>query len=511
MPLALILTTVTSLLIWEMPVIHLSASIIEGLVIALSILIIVFGAIVLLNTLKESGAINKIRHGFTGVSPDQRIQVVIIAWLFGAFLEGASGFGTPAAIGAPLLVALGFPPLGAVTMALIADSSPVSFGAVGTPAIVGLGKGLSNSTPEMIRDISTLAIGIDIFVASVIPIIMVAMLTRFFGRDKSWKQSLAAWPFALAGGLVFTVSAYLVAKFLGPEFPSLFGGLMGLVVMILLARFRILVPKSVWTVNGINNNLEKSFDHGIEADIQNGQQKSMSLLSAWMPYLIVALLLILTRIDVLPFKSWLTSISFGLTNIFETSISASIKPFYLPGFLFMVTAVITVFLHRMTLQQGFSVWGHSLKSLIPTTIALATSVPMVRIFLNSDINDAQLQSMPLELAQLASESLNNVWPLVSPLVGALGSFIAGSATFSNMMFSEFQQAASLEMNMKSEVLLALQMIGANAGNMVCVVNVVAAVSVVGLSGKEGQVIRFTLLPMLYYCFGAGLFAWLFLL
>lgn len=95
----------------------------------------------MLNTLRAGGALDAIRAGFFHVSPDRRVQVIIIAWLFGAFLEGASGFGTPAAIGAPLLVALGFPAMAAVTLALIADSAPVSFGAVGTPLLVGIAQG----------------------------------------------------------------------------------------------------------------------------------------------------------------------------------------------------------------------------------------------------------------------------------------------------------------------------------------------------------------------------------
>ena len=503
MPLSLLATAVSSILFWEIPFIHLVASTIEGLFIALSILVIVFGAIVLLNTLRGSGAMETIRHGFVGVSPDQRIQVVIIAWMFGAFLEGASGFGTPAAIGAPLLVALGFPPLGAVTMALIADSSPVSFGAVGTPAIVGIGEGLIHSTPALVQDISVVTVTLDLFVASFIPMIMVAMLTRFFGSQKSWRACIPALPFALAGGVAYTLIAYLTARYLGPEFPSIFGGLIGLGFLIVLAKYRVLMPSRIWTIEG---------ECQLKEQIRESDHKpTLSLFIAWLPYFLIAILLVITRLDSLPVKSWLTSVSFGMTNILGTSLSADIKPLYLPGFIFMLIALLTIFIHKMELKSVRQVWSQSLYSLIPTTIALATSVPMVRVFLNSEVNESQLQSMPLELAQLASGSLEGIWPITAPIIGALGSFIAGSATFSNMMFAEFQQAAALEMGINSQVLLALQMIGANAGNMICVVNVVAAVSVVGLSGKEGQVIRYTLFPMFYYCLGAGIVAWIFLL
>ncbi len=496
MPLAMVLTAVMAFWVWQVPAMHLAASVIEGLIIALSILIIVYGAILLLNTLRASGAIEVIRNGFTNISPDRRIQVIIIAWLFGAFLEGASGFGTPAAIGAPLLVALGFPPLAAVSMALIADSSPVSFGAVGTPVIVGLGRGLNESTPEMIQSIAVTAISIDILVASFLPLIMVMMLTKFFGANKSFKEGLAVWPFAILAGLVFTSSAWVVAKFLGPEFPSIFGGLVGLIVMVSLARAGILVPSQIW----------KFADEPV-VEPEQGTQK-LGLFMAWTPYLLVAVILVLTRLEFLPFKSMLNTFSLGMSDILNSGISTSIKPLYLPGFLFAIVALITVPLHKLSLRQTGEVWFSSAKTLIPTVIALATSVPMVRIFLNSGVNTADLAAMPLELAELSANALSGVWPLMAPLVGALGSFIAGSATFSNMMFAEFQQAAAIQAGFSPEAMLALQMIGANAGNMVCVVNVVAAASVVGMVGKEGQIIRFTLAPMFYYCLAAGSVVWL---
>ena len=128
---------------------------------------------------------------------------------------------------------------------------------------------------------------------------------------------------------------------------------------------------------------------------------------------------------------------------------------------------------------------------------------MVRIFLNSDVNQAQLLAMPLELANLAAGQLPEVWPMVAPFVGALGSFVAGSATFSNMMFAQFQWTTAQTLGLPSEWVLALQVLGANAGNMICVVNVVAAASVVNLVGKEGQIIRFTLAPMLFYLLSVG--------
>ena len=138
-------TFLISYYFWGMTVNRILASTLQGLVITVSILWIIFGAIMLLNTLKYSGAIKTIRKNFSDISNDRRVQVILIAWLLGCFIEGASGFGTPAAIAAPLMVAIGFPMIAAVVFGMMIQSTPVSFGAVGTPLIVGVQGGLDKT------------------------------------------------------------------------------------------------------------------------------------------------------------------------------------------------------------------------------------------------------------------------------------------------------------------------------------------------------------------------------
>ncbi|MFT6897564.1 MAG: lactate permease [Paraglaciecola sp.] len=500
MPLSFMITAVSAFFIWQVPVIQIIASVLEGWVIALTIVWIVFGAILLLNTLQFSGAIGVIRAGFSHITADRRIQVVIIGWLFVSFLEGAAGFGTPAAIVAPLLVALGFPALAAVVLTLIADSSSVSFGAVGTPVTVGMAQGVKGISEEALQAISVQAIGLDILIASFLPLLMVLILTRFFGPNKSFTEGWAVWPFALFGGLSFTVPAWLVAKFLGPEFPSIFGALAGLLLTTLAAKKGFLMPKKIWLFDG---------EHKLAASVSS-EAPVMPLWKAWIPYLLVIVLLVLTRVDFLPVKAWLMSSAISWTSILGTQVNVTVHTLYLPGSVFVLVSLMTIFLHKNDVKSVQLAWANSIKSLGPTVIALAACIPMVRIFLNSDNNTAALGSMPIELATLTADTFSTSWPLFAPLVGALGSFIAGSATFSNMMFAGLQQSTAVELGLNEQVMLALQMIGANAGNMICVVNVVAAASVVNLVGKEGQIIRFTLVPMLFYSLGAGLIAWIFL-
>ncbi|WFE68939.1 L-lactate permease [Thiomicrospira sp. R3] len=523
MSLSLVMVAILAWLVWQVPVVQIAASVLEGWVIGASILLIVFGAIVLLNTLQVSGAVEVIRTGFTQISPDRRVQTVIVGWLFVAFLEGASGFGTPAAIVAPLLLALGFPAMAAVVLALIADSGAVSYGAVGTPVIVGLGQGLVDPSHAEIMQIATTASTIDLFVASFLPLIMVLLLTRFFGENKSWREGLGAWKFALLAGFSYTLTALLVAKTLGPEFPAILGGLVGLAITVFAAKKGFLMPKDIWLFKTDKTEADAQSLDEVSPDqvkiegcektpaissfkVNSNESKTLSLLQAWSPYILVALLLVLSRLEFLPFKAWLTSVSFEFNHLLATDISAKWVPLYLPGSLFLLVAIITLLLHKVPMKQAGLAWGRSLKVMLPTIIALGASVPMVRIFLNSGVNSAELMSMPMELAVLAAATFEGAWPLAAPFVGALGSFIAGSATFSNMMFAQFQESTALATGLPTHWILALQMLGANAGNMICVVNVVAAASVVNLVGREGQIIRYTLLPMLFYVVSVGVVA-----
>ena len=195
MPLVYISTVAVAFVVWEMSFNRVIASTVEGILITISVLWIIFGAILLLNTLKHSGAIVVIRQGFNNISPDRRIQAIIVAWLFGCFIEGASGFGTPAAIAAPLLVAIGFPAMAAVMLGMMVQSTPVSFGAVGTPILIGVNKGLDSngigatltnlgSSWDVYLQIITSEVAIThAITGTLIPLFMCVMLTRFFGEN----------------------------------------------------------------------------------------------------------------------------------------------------------------------------------------------------------------------------------------------------------------------------------------------------------------------------------------
>ncbi|MGP5067615.1 L-lactate permease [Psychrobacter alimentarius] len=520
MPIVLAVTAAIALFIWDMTFNRVFSSILEGSVITVSVLWIVFGAIFLLNTLKHTGAIAVIRAGFINVSPDRRVQAIIIAWCFGTFLEGASGFGTPAAIAAPLMMAIGFPALGAVLMGMMIQSTPVSFGAVGTPIVIGVNKGLDTTAisvqlaqqglawEDFLQLITSQVAMIHGVIGTFMPLLMVMMLTRFFGKNKSWKEGLAIWPFAIFAGLAFTIPYTLTGVFLGPEFPALIGGLVSIAIVINAAKRGFLVPKTTWDFEPQKNWPSEWMGklviskEDIAVPLEN---KTMSAVMAWFPYLLVALLLVCSRVFV-EFKTLLTSATLDFTSILgESDISASFSPLYLPGGLLLISALVAAFAQTNKPTKALSdAFGESSKTVLSAGFVLIFTIPMVRIFINSGVNLTDVASMPVASAELFAGTFGNAFPLVSATIGALGAFIAGSNTVSNMMFSQFQYEAAMSLHISPSLIIAAQAVGAAAGNMIAIHNVVAASATVGLLGMEGATLRRTILPTLYYVLFCGI-------
>ncbi len=506
MPLAFIIALILAMMVWKTPANWIFASSINGLVIAFKILFIVFGALLVLFTMRESGAIEAINRGFTNISADKRVQAIIIAWLFGGFIEGSAGFGTPAALAAPLLLSLGFPALAAVMVALIANVTPVSFGAVGTPTLIGIQSSLDIPSVQQFISESGMTyadyiqqIGVWTAVQHaipglILPLIMVAMMTRFFGKKRSIREGLAIWPYALFAGFCFVGPYLLVAIFLGPEFPSLLGGLIGLAILIPATKAGFLVPKSTWDFPE-KSSWEKNWVGSITMESQT-QTGKISIMKAWIPYVIIGFLLVITRIRSLPFSNWVRSVSFDYSDLFGTSVSGSVDPLNNPGIMpFILVALLCIPLFGMKTKQVGAAWSEAVKRIKNPLIALVFAVPMVRIMMQSGNNPDGIVGMPIAMAEAITNIFQGAWPLVDSFIGALGSFMAGSNTVSNMLFSLFQFSIADQLGISTILIVSLQNIGGAMGNMICVHNVIAACATVGLVGVEGLLIKRNLIPM----------------
>ena len=529
MPIAWLSAVVVGYLGWGMSPELLGAATIAGVFTATEILWIVFGAILLLFTLKQSGAFDVINAGFSAISDDRRVQVVLLVFLMGSFIEGAAGFGTPAAIVGPLLVGLGFPPLAAVVVALTGNLMAITFGAVGTPLIIGLEEVFSQNAAiqeaiqtqgmtvtEYVSQVAVWAASIHAIVGIVLPFIGVAMMTRFFGEERSIKPALEVLPLTTFAWASFAVPYWLTAYYLGPTFPGLLGAMIGLFITAGVLRAGYLLPDEEWDfgpqadwpshwVGDIEPGDSTGGGKAVAADggtVSARHEHGMSLGMAWLPYVLTAGLLVVTRIwD--PLQSLLTSnLIFAWNDILGTGLSGSFRTLYLPGAIFVFVSLVTYGLHGMNGGEIKSSWAETIRKILPAVIALWFAVATVQIMINSG-KAGELDSMLVILSDLTANAAGAIYPFFASLVGAFGAFIAGSNTVSDILFGTFQYNAAQNIGVSTQVVVGAQAVGGAIGNLIAIHNVVAALAVVGLVGQEGRVIRLELIPLAYYATATG--------
>ncbi len=493
LPIAWLLYFVIGLIFWKMSFKTLIACTIYGFLSSLDVIVIIFGAIVIMNTLRKSGGMNTINKGFMSITKDSRIQALIIGFLFVSFLEAAAGFGSPAALAAPMLISLGFPAVGAAVITLIYDSVAVSCGAVGTPILMSLS--LLNGAIDA-NTLSSWTVFTNAIVAIFIPFLGVAILTKVFGKEKSLKPAFAVFPFALFTGMCFSVFYVLIKVLIGFEFASLLGSLISLPIVIFAAKKGFLIPKEIWSFQE---------GEGIKTDVVANaspiEDHHISFVKAWLPYIIIALILVITRIDTLGLKEILQKSIFVIKfeNILGFSeLSYNFRWAYLPGTIFIIVALFTHFLHKMNRDQIKEAWVVTVKQVGSATIAIIFGVAFVQIMRYSSINDAGIPSMILSMANALAKVGSIAYVIISPFIGVLGSFISGSNTVSNVLFTTLQYEVATQINILPAAIVSMQITGGAIGNMVCINNAVAVCATLGIIGSEGKLIKTNVIPMIIY-------------
>lgn len=506
LPIAYILTAVIVVSMWNMELKSLLAYTTFGFFKSLDILIIVFGAILILNTMKYSGAMGLISSGFSAISDDKRVQLMIIGVFFVAFIEGAAGFGTPAALAAPLLIVLGFPPLAAAVLALILDSSPVSFGAVGTPV-----NGTISTLDTLIASSGTnkevfvsefINYSAILHVAGGILNILIAVFVMIFvfgGKNKSFKSFVEFIPFALYSALLFLIPYLIIAFTLGQDLPSLLSGFVGLGVLIYTTKKGFLVPKTMW---GFPAESEWHKDWKATLDTSHKQEDkkvNFSLFVALLPYILITLLLVLTRIPSLGLKELLLSVKLTLSNIMGIEgLDYSLLILYLPGTVFVLISIITHFMHGMSKEEVKASWKDTAKQVSGAFIALFAGIAIVQVMLNSGNASLGIDSMLTVIAKSIVDFAGKGYLVVAPFIGILGAFISGSNTVSNILFSALQFESALLSNLPVSIVVALQNVGGAVGNMICINNIVAVCATTGILNKEGNILKINFLVALIY-------------
>jgi len=397
----------------------------KGLLLAMDISLIIFGAIFFLDMIKQTRFLSHLKEY---LGEDKRVQAIILIWFAGSFIEGIAGFGTPAAIIAPLLVGLGFAPLLAVSLALIGNSTAVAFGALGTPIRIGLGGG--NSEIVFFTALINLIVGI------IVPLMILAVLV-LSEKKPTWKYFREKVPFALFAGVCFTIP-YFLFSFLGVEFPSVFGSLMGLIIIVSLVK--------------------KKVKHDLRV---------------YLPYIILIILMVLGKFFLPTYSLNLGSGIIHNLNLFN------------PGGILIVSGIITYFIFHFKNIKEIS--HHALKIIPKPVMVIFSLVTLIQIMI--------VTGMIQTIGELFKGKLLY---FLAPFVGGFGAFVSGSATLSNILFGSMLATSG------SALILALHTVGAGAGNMIALMNIIAAEAIVKIEGQEKEILKRTIVPCLIYLTLAGI-------
>jgi lactate permease len=502
---AWVLVSVFAIFIWNMDAAHAATWTVFGFLSAIPVLLIVFAAIFMLNTLIDLKFIKTIGDGFNGITQDRRIQIIIVAWLFGAFIEGAAGFGTPQAIAAPLLVGLGVPAFFAALSALIANAGPVLFGAAGTPTIAGFGSiapaieaqyGVEVAA-QMFAQLNNRVAFVNMFIAAFVPFMIIASIVARDGRKRGIKDALNIFPLCFFSGVIFVVPVWLIS-FLGPQIPTLGGALFAMPVFLFAVKKGFLVPKEAYRFK----------DDPVQ--LASSEKTGVSQVMAWSPYAIIVFFLFVTRLPWLNFDTFLNPpvAMIRITSLFGVEgINWGFNPLWNPGlFPFLPVIVFFLLIRRAGGNTVKKITVKTCKQIKHATVALCFGMALVQImrFTNFTVPDGDLGAMTTEIARSISDIFGAAYLFVAPLIGILGAFVSGSHTVSNIMFMGLQMETAVFLNLPIVIALVAQTSGGCMGNMIAINNVVMATATTGYTGKESRLMGSAAIPMFIYCLAISL-------
>ncbi len=516
MPLSWLVAAILAGTMWKMDLIKIASESLLGFLSASEILMIIFGAILLMNVLRSSGAMASINSMFSHITKDARLQCVLVGFVFAGFIEGTAGFGTPAALAAPILIGLGFPPLAAAAVCLIYNSWPVEPGPVGVPLLTAsatvrdavIARG---GDPDLFTKVLTKWVVIPHCIGgTIIVFVGVMVLCKVFGKNHSFKDAFGALPFCLFTGAVVSVIYLVMGIFAGPDLTSMIAFIGALPILIFAIRKGLFVPKKVWTFDGYETWGDPNWGSGGAAKLSS--DRKITPLKAWMPYIVIGIILVLTRVEFFGIKRILTNepLILNVHNILGVEgVNWDFKFLNNPGILpFMPVALLAAPILGMSGKETGAALKKTGKQISGAAIALLFGVAMVNLyrFTGTGANDSMLFTLSDAMASLFS----GAYFLAAPLIGVLGAFMSGSNTVSNTLFAPIQFETASILGISQVLIVALQAMGGAIGNMICVHNIVAVCATTGTNGNEGRLIRTNILPCLIYAFTVALIVGIFL-
>ncbi len=467
--LAIGIALLIAILIYGMPVSLAALSTTNGLIYGLfPICWIVLPAVYLFNLSVRSGQFNIIRQFLASISADRRIQALLIAFSFGSFLEGTAGFGAPVAITAAMLTGLGFNPLYAAGICLIANTAPVAFGSIGIPITVA-----SQVTGLPEQAISEMVGRTLPFLSALLPFYLVTLMAGY-------RAAKEVAPAALASGLSFAAIQALSSNYLGPALPDVLAGIGSIIcLLILLRHWR---PASVW----------RFADEPEEPENQKPSYTGRQLLWALSPFIVLTLMIIVWGLQ--PVKDWLNTtgaLSFqmpGLHNAIHDQNGHPIPHIYRLNYLSAagtaigIASLLSFAFSGLKLAAGWQVFRATLFQLRYPILSIAAVLAFAYL-----VNDS---GITLTIGRSLADS-GPLFPFFAPLLGWLGVFITGSDTSSNALFGKLQATTATSIGVDPVVTVAANISGGVVGKMISPQSIAVAAAAGGLVGRESELFRFT--------------------
>ncbi len=461
-PVALIIAVLEAIVIWKQRVLDVFTAFLEGMVMAIwPICLVIIAAIFVYNLVVHTKYMEVIKQMLASVSRDKRILVLIISWGFGAFMEGMAGFGTAVAIPAGILVALGFEPLFAAVVCLVANTTPVAFGSIGIPAVTAINiTGLDPVTTGA-------SIVVQLTIMNIlVPFFLVAMVGKHSG--KSFSESFkGVGIITLLSGISFLIPQYLTARLIGPELPSVLGSVICMAVTIAATR---------------------AFSKGeTDFDIPMNDSKTESISSnkafvACSPFILVLLFLVITS-SIFPFiRGPLASVKSSI--MIYTGEGATPYTFswlVTPGVLIILAGILGGLIQKCPFGEIMSVLSKSVVQMIKTVITIISVIATAKIMGYS--------GMTQEIADFMVRVTGNMYPLISPLIGAIGTFVTGSSTSSSVLFAKLQASTAESLKMDQIWLVAANTLGSTAGKIVSPQSIAVATAAANIVGEESKILN----------------------
>jgi lactate permease len=473
----LLITILVAIVLYKMPVGVALSSALLGIANGLFPLgWIVISAVFLFNLVVESGKFEVIKSSISTVSPDRRIQALIIAFCFSAFIEAVAGQGAPVAVAAAMLIGLGFKPMTAALVCLIANVPPVPFGPVGVPTLTIAKVSEINITPI------AHAVGREMLIfCFIIPILMLIAMV-------GWKKTKEVFPAIFVAGGSFALVFFLVSQFAGAELPSITASIFSLICLVVFMRFW--KPKTIWR-----------FEHDTETDnVKNTKYTGMEIFKAWSPFLMVMIVMGIWVST--PFKNfvandlkWFISIKewpglHGLVArvapiVKEPAVyAASYKLDYFgaAGTALFISAILSLAIIKVKLSTALKVFGKTCKQLVYSVITIASVIGLAYV--------ANYSGMSYTYG-LAFAATGSLFVIFSPVIGGIGTFLTGSVTSSGSLFGKLQAVSAQQIGLNPVVTVAGNVLGAAMGKLISPQSIAVAAASAGLVGKESDIFRST--------------------